>query len=93
MKDLKSMFINEKSEDKVWCLWDYKENDVREILIWKGNGRDQSDVTNKDGNGKELMNVTFEEVMAYCKKYKDAEVDKWHLDFSNAKWDKIKDLF
>lgn len=39
------------------------------------------------------MNVTFEEVMAYCKKYKDAEVDKWHFDFSNADIIKIPTLF
>lgn len=92
MKDLRDMFVTEASGNE-WCLWDYKENDVREILIWKGDGRDQSDVTNKDGNGKELMNVTFEEVIKYCEEHKDDKVDKFHLDFSNAKWNKIKTIF
>jgi len=92
MKNLAEI-VTEGNSKGEWCLWDYKDNDVREILIWKGNGHDQSDVTNLDGNGKELMNVTFEEVMAYCKKYKDAEVDKWHLDFYDADWNKIKDIF
>ena len=42
---------------------------------------------------KNLWMLPFEEVMAYCKKYKDAEVDKWHFDFSNADIIKIPTLF
>lgn len=63
------------------------------FLFWKGNGKDQSQVSDIDEKGFELMNVTFEDVMKYCGDHKKDEVDKWHLDFSNAKWDKIKDLF
>ena len=86
--------INEASTSKdSWCLWDYKENGVHEILIWKGNGRDQSDITEIDKDGFDLMNVPFETIIEYCEKHKNDDIDKFHLDFSNAKWNKIKDIF
>lgn len=93
MKNLNT-YINESSSSKnEWCLWDYKENGVHEILIWKGNGKDQSDVKEIDEDGYELMNVPFKEIMEYCEKNKDAKVDKWHLDFSNAELSKIPNIF
>lgn len=87
--------IKESSKDShgEWCLWDYKENGVHEILIWKGDGKDQSEITDIDEHGSELMNVPFETIIGYCEKHKNDNVDKFHLDFKNAKWDKIKDLF
>lgn len=39
------------------------------------------------------MNVPFETIIEYCEKHKKDNVDKFHLDFSNAKWNKIKDIF
>jgi hypothetical protein len=92
MKNLAEIVTENKSKGE-WCLWDYKDSGVREILVWKGNGKDQSQVSDIDEKGFELMNVTFEDVIKYCEEHKKDEVDKWHLDFSNAKWDKIKDLF
>lgn len=91
MKDIKDFLINESNNE--WCLWDYKENGVHEILIWKGNGKDQSQISDIDENGTELMNVSFEEIIKYCEKHKNDNVDKFHLDFLNAKWNKIKDIF
>jgi len=86
--------VNESSQAKgEWCLWDYKENGVREILIWKGNGKDQSDVTEIDEDGWEIMNVEFEKISEYCKKRKKDPIDKWHLDFSNADLSKIPSIF
>lgn len=88
--------INEAiSEDKAWNLWDYKENGVHEILIWKNTGvsPDMSDITEIDKDGISLDNTSFEEIIKYCKKHKDDKVDKFHLDFSNANWDKINDIF
>ena len=85
--------VKESANKGEWCLWDYTDDGVREILIWKGNGRDQSDVTELDKNGFEIMNTTFEEVIKYCEGHKKDPIDKWHLDFENAEWDKIKDLF
>ena len=92
MKKL-SQIVNESSSNGEWCLWDYKEDGVREILIWKGDGKDQSDVTEIDEKGVEIMNVPFEDIMKYCEEHKKDEVDKWHLDFSNAKLEKIKTIF
>lgn len=85
--------INEVSSKGEWCLWDYKENGVHEILIWKGDGRDQSDITEIDEKGTELMNVPFDKVIEYCEEHKKDNVDKFHLDFENANWNKIKDIF
>ena len=82
--------INEGSSKGEWCLWDYKENGVHEILIWKGDGRDQSDITEIDEKGTELMNVPFYKVIEYCEEHKKDNVDKFHLDFENANWKKIK---
>lgn len=92
MKNL-SQIVNESSSNGEWCLWDYKDSGVREILIWKGNGKDQSQVSDIDENGFELMNVTFEDVIKYCEEHKKDEVDKWHLDFSNADLSKIPSIF
>jgi len=89
-----SEIINESSSSKgEWCLWDYKENGVHEILVWKGDGKDKSDITEVDKEGFALMNRPFEEVISYCEDHKKDDVDKWHLDFSNANWNKIKDIF
>lgn len=84
--------INESKPKGEWCLWDYEENQVKEILIWKGNGRDQSSVEEIDSNGVEIMNASLEDVISYCKEHKD-EVDKVHLDISNAKLEKIESIF
>ncbi len=92
MKTLTNI-INEAKSGGEWCLWDYKENGVHEILIWKGNGKDQSDVTEIDEDGIAIMNVEFEEVAEYCKKNKKEAIDKWHLDFSNADIEKIPSIF
>ncbi|MBR4590099.1 MAG: hypothetical protein IKO36_05475 [Bacteroidaceae bacterium] len=87
-------FINESKTDGVWCLWDYKQNGEHKILIWKGDGMDQSDVTDIDKNGKDLLNVTFDEIVSYCEQCKKSNnVDKWHLDFSNANLSKIPTIF
>ena len=85
--------INESKSKGEWCLWDYKDDDIREILIWKGNGRDQSEVYEIDEDGTQIMNSTFEEVIKYCEDHKDDQIDKWHLDFFNANWNKIKNIF
>ena len=86
--------INESSSSKdTWCLWDYKENGVREILIWKGDGKDQSDVKEIDKDGYELMNVDFKEIEMYCKDHDKNEIDKFHLDVSNADLSKIPSIF
>lgn len=92
MKNLTQILTENESKGE-WCLWDYKDSGIREILIWKGDGKDQSDVTEIDKNGLEIMNMSFEDIMKYCEEHKNDTIDKWHLDFSNAKWDKIKDLF
>lgn len=92
MKNLTQIVTENKSKGE-WCLWDYKEDGVREILIWKGDGKDQSDVTEIDEKGYEIMNAQFEDIIKYCEEHKKDEVDKWHLDFSNAKWEKIKGIF
>ena len=55
MKNLAEIVTEEKSKGE-WCLWDYTENGVREILVWKGDGKDQSDVTEIDKDGYELSN-------------------------------------
>ena len=60
MKNLAEIVTENKSKGE-WCLWDYTENGVREILVWKGDGKDQSDVTEIDKDGYELMNVDFKE--------------------------------
>ena len=91
MKTLKQ--ITESKSGGEWCLWDYKENGIREILIWKGNGKDQSDVTEIDEDGWEIMNVEFEKILEYCEKHKKDPIDKWHLDFSNAELSKIPSIF
>ena len=87
--------IKESAKDShgEWCLWDYKENGVHEILIWKGDGKDQSEITDIDEHGLELMNVPFETMSGYCEKHKNDNVDKWHLDFSNEKIKKIPSIF
>ena len=95
MKNLAEFVIGESKEDKSWNLWDYTENNVREILIWKNGGEapEQSDVTEIDKEGISLMNTSFEEVKNYVESHKKDDIDKWHLDFSNANFDKIKDIF
>ena len=95
MKALNEHIISEMSEDKSWNLWDYKENGVHEILVWKNSGEspEMSDITEIDKDGVELMNTSFEEVKKYIEKHKNDNVDKFHLDFSNAKLDKIKGIF
>ena len=94
MKSLNDYIISEK-EDTSWNLWDYKENGVHEILIWKNTGAapEMSDLSEIDKNGTAIDNASFEEVIEYCKQHKNDDVDKFHLDFSNAKWDKINDIF
>lgn len=95
MKNI-DQFINEGSNKYAngeWCLWEYKDNGERIILIWKSNGKDQSDVTDIDEHGIEIMNVEFDTIIGYCKKHKNDNIDKFYLDFSNANWDKIKDIF
>ena len=91
MKTLKQ--ILESKVGGEWCLWDYKENGVREILVWKGDGKDQSDVTEIDEKGVEIMNVDFGKISEYCKTHKDDPIDKWHLDISNANISKIPNIF
>lgn len=95
MKSLNEYLINEREEDRSWNLWDYKENGVHEILIWKNTGTtpDMSDVSEVDPDGKYLDNTSFEEIKKYIEKHKNDGVDKFHLDFSNAKLDKINDIF
>lgn len=66
MKNLAEIVTEEKSKGEQ-CLWDYTENGVREILVWKGDGKDQSDVTEIDKDGYELMNVDFKEIEIYCR--------------------------
>lgn len=92
MKTLTNI-INESNLKGEWCLWDYTENGVHEILIWKGNGKDQSDVTEIDKDGVEIMNVEFDEISKYCEAHNKDKIDKWHLDFSNAKLNKIPTIF
>ena len=92
MKTLTNI-INESTPKGKWCLWDYTENGVREILIWKGNGKDQSDVTEIDKDGVEIMNVEFDEISKYCEAHKKNKIDKWHLDFSNSILSKIPSIF
>ena len=95
MKSLNEYLFLEKEEDRSWNLWDYKENGVHEILIWKNTDitPDMSDVTEIDPNGKYLDNTSFEEIKKYINAHKNDHVDKFHLDFSNAKLDKINDIF
>ena len=95
MKNLIEYLTEANSDDRSWNLWDYMDDGIREILIWKSGGvePEQSDVTELDENGKEIMNTSFEEVIKYCEEHKDDKIDKFHLDFSNAKWNKIKDIF
>lgn len=92
MKDLKDI-ITESKPKREWCLWDYTEHGVHEILIWKGNGRDQSDVSEVDENGDEMLNVEFEEIEMYLKNHNLNEIDKLHLDVSNADLAKIPTIF
>ena len=92
MKNLAEIVTEEKSKGE-WCLWDYTENGVREILVWKGDGKDQSDVTEIDKDGYELMNVDFKEIEIYCRDHGEHEIDKYHLDFSNADLSKIPSIF
>ena len=63
---LLTQIVKESTSNGEWCLWDYTENGVREILVWKGDGKDQSDVTEIDKDGYELMNVDFKEIEIYC---------------------------
>lgn len=93
MRSLKSICINEGTSAAEWCLWDYKEHGERIVLIWKGDGRDQSDVTEIDENGHDLMNVNFNEIVEYCNEHKNAPVDKWLLDISGAKIDNIAKIY
>lgn len=93
MKHINEFLTKKDIDTKSWCLWDYKENGIREILVWKGNGRDQSDITEIDKNGTAIMNAPFSEIMKYCKEHKNDKVDKWHLDFFDANWDKIESIF
>ena len=95
MKSINEIINETSSKDQhgEWCLWEYRIDGYREILIWKGNGNDQSDITEIDEHGVEMLNVPFETVIGYCKKHKDNKIDHFHLDFSNAQWDKIKDIF
>jgi len=90
---LLTQIVKESTSNGEWCLWDYKDSGIREILIWKGNGHDQSDVTEIDENGIEIMNTSFDEIIKYCESHKNDKIDKWHLDFYNAKWNNIKTLF
>ena len=92
MKNLAEIVTEEKSKGE-WCLWDYTENGVREILVWKGDGKDQSHVTEIDKDGYELMNVNFKEIEIYCRDHGKHEIDKYHLDFSNADLSKIPSIF
>lgn len=93
MKTLKNKILESSLSKGDWCLWDYKENGVREILIWKGDGKDQSDVKEIDKDGYELMNVDFKEIEIYCREHDKNEIDKFHLDFSNADFSKIPNIF
>ena len=73
MKKLAEYIISEKAEDKSWNLWDYKENGVHEILIWKNSTPkvpEQSDITEIDKDGIELMNTSFDEIKSYIRKHK-----------------------
>lgn len=96
MKTLNEYLLLEKEEDRSWNLWDYRENGVHEILIWKNSTPEvpeQSDITEIDKDGIELMNTSFDEIKSYIEKHKNDKVDKFHLDFSNAKLDKINSIF
>lgn len=93
MKNINEFLTKKDVNEQSWCLWDYKDDSVREVLVWKGDGRDQSDVTEIDKNGKSIMNTSFAEVIKYCEEHKNDNIDKWHLDFSNANWKKIETIF
>lgn len=39
------------------------------------------------------MNVDFKEIEIYCRDHGKHEIDKYHLDFSNADLSKIPSIF
>ena len=93
MKKL-SNIIKESKDDNVYCLWDYVDNGgnkTHDILIWKGNGRDQSSIDEAYGKGTELLNVSFEEIKNYLKNKAEKvdrillQTDERHLDFNSIK--------
>lgn len=96
MKTIKEYITNESwhyNPDKEWCCWDYKLDDGRrEILVWKGDGHDDSSVEEWDKNGTEIMNSSFNAVMEYVSKHKDS-ADKVCLDISNAKIENLYKCF
>lgn len=91
MKNLNDI-INEAAPKGEWCLWDYEDGE-REVLIWKGDGKDQSFLEDVGLEGTDLLNVPFEDIVEYCNKHKSDPIDKWHFDFSNAKIEKLKNVF
>ena len=93
MKKL-SNIIKEAKEDNVYCLWDYIDNggnQTHDILIWKGNGKDQSSIDEAYDKGTELMNVSFNEIKNYLEtKAKKVDrillqIDEKHLDLNLIK--------
>lgn len=94
MKTIKEYLTNEAyNPTNGWCCWDYTLDDGRrEILVWRGDGHDQSSVEEYDDNGTEIMNSTFDGVMEYVLKHKNS-ADKVCLDISNAKIENLYKCF